>query len=124
MKVTSREELCFAAGIIRAAQLCAGEAVKGMLDIADSSIGRVLEADGDAEARDERGRDAFNRKFFEKKMESRRLSILDIARSTGVSGGTIAHILTGRKQPSLALTVDIAKALGCTVDELVVKEAG
>jgi DNA-binding XRE family transcriptional regulator len=32
--------------------------------------------------------------------------------------------LTGRKVPSLVLAVDIARALGCTVDELIESEVG
>lgn len=65
-----------------------------------------------------------NRELLRKKMEEKHLSQQALGEMVGVSQQMIAHILTGRKQPSLALAVDLAAALGCTVDELVVKEVG
>ena len=39
----------------------------------------------------------------------------------GVSGGMIARIETGSKDPSIVLGEDIAKALGCTIIDLLSK---
>ena len=40
----------------------------------------------------------------------------------GTSQGMIGFILIGRKQPSLALAADIARVLGCTVDDLIIHD--
>lgn len=42
----------------------------------------------------------------------------DLARAVEVDKSMISKILKGRKQPSLSLANEIAKALGCTIDEL------
>ena len=42
-----------------------------------------------------------------------------LAKKFCVSEGAIRHILVGYKQPSLIMTVDIARMMGCSVDELV-----
>ena len=65
----------------------------------------------------------FNRLVARKKMEESDLSQQTLADKVGVSQGMIGLILTGRKQPSLALAADIARALGCTVDDLIMHEA-
>ena len=65
----------------------------------------------------------FNRLVPRKKMEEGDLSQQTLADKVGVSQGMIGLILTGRKQPSLALAADIARALGCTVDDLIMHEA-
>ena len=65
----------------------------------------------------------FNRLVARKKMEERDLSQQALGDKVGVSQGMIGLILTGRKQPSLALAADIARVLECTVDELIEHEA-
>ena len=65
-----------------------------------------------------------NRAVLKKKMEEKGLTQAALGEAIGATQAFIGFILSGRKQPSLALAVDLAAALGCTVDELVVKEAG
>lgn len=65
-----------------------------------------------------------NRAEVRKKMEEQKLSQQALADKVCVSQPMITQILTGRKRPSLELTVDIARALGCTVDELIESEVG
>ncbi|MBE6639688.1 MAG: helix-turn-helix transcriptional regulator [Ruminococcaceae bacterium] len=64
----------------------------------------------------------FNRKKLTDFMKKQGVSASELARRFGVTEGAIRHITTGLKQPSLAMTVDIAKWMGCTVDELCKKE--
>lgn len=64
----------------------------------------------------------FNRMAARKKMEEKDLSQQALGDQVGVSQGMIGLILTGRKQPSLALAADIARVLECTVDELIEHE--
>ena len=52
-------------------------------------------------------------KMTEKKMTQKMLGD-----RVGVSQQMITRIVTGSKQPSLALAKEIANVLGCTVDEL------
>ena len=63
-----------------------------------------------------------NRAVLKKKMEERGLTQAALGEAVGATQAFIGFILTGRKQPSLALAVDIARALGCTVDELIEHE--
>lgn len=42
----------------------------------------------------------------------------ELARTLGVSEGAIRHIIVGIKQPSLYMTCEIAKMMGCSVEEL------
>jgi transcriptional regulator with XRE-family HTH domain len=65
-----------------------------------------------------------NRGKVRKKMEEQNISHQALADKVGVSQPMITQILTGRKVPSLVLAVDIARALGCTVDELIESEVG
>lgn len=44
-----------------------------------------------------------------------------LAKELNVSEGAIRHIVTGIKQPSLAMTCQFAEMMNCTVDELVIK---
>lgn len=42
----------------------------------------------------------------------------DLARESGVTVNTIARYESGRNMPSLDVAVKMARALGCSVDEL------
>ncbi len=42
----------------------------------------------------------------------------DLARESGVAANTIARYESGRNMPSLDVAVKMARALGCSVDEL------
>lgn len=64
----------------------------------------------------------FNRMAARKKMEEKDLSQQALGDKVGVSQGMIGLILIGRKQPSLALAADIARVLGCTVDDLIMHD--
>lgn len=50
--------------------------------------------------------------------ESKGISTHKLAKLVDVTQPMITHIERGRKIPSLSLAVDIAQALGCTLDEL------
>ena len=60
-----------------------------------------------------------NRSVMKQKMQDKGISQCALADAVGVAQPMIAQILVGRKQPSLGLAASIAKALGCTLDELV-----
>ncbi|MBQ8399065.1 MAG: helix-turn-helix transcriptional regulator [Clostridia bacterium] len=64
----------------------------------------------------------FDRKKLSDFMKKQELCASELARRLYVSEGAVRHILTGLKQPSLAMTVQLAEMMGCTVDELLVKE--
>ena len=64
----------------------------------------------------------FNRKKLSEYMKENGISNVAMAKTLGVSEGAVRHLLVGIKQPSLAMTVEFAKMMGCTVDELVVEE--
>ena len=64
----------------------------------------------------------FNRKKFQNYLEKNKISYSELARKFGVSEGTIRHIAVGIKQPSLAMTCDIADLMGCNVDDLLEKK--
>lgn len=65
-----------------------------------------------------------NRAELRRKMEASGTTQAALGEAVGVSQQMIAHILTGRKHPTLELAVSIARALGCTVDELIQSEEG
>ena len=65
-----------------------------------------------------------NRAELRRKMEEAGLSQAALGEAVGVSQQMIAHILMGRKRPTLELAVGMARALGCTVDELLESEVG
>lgn len=64
----------------------------------------------------------FNREKLRCFLDEQRMTNTALANYLGVTEGMVRHILCGLKQPSLAMTVEIARLIGCTVDELVVKE--
>ncbi len=51
--------------------------------------------------------------------ESRGLTQLELGNQAGVTDAMICYIEAGMRVPSLVTTIAIAKALGCTVDDLV-----
>lgn len=65
-----------------------------------------------------------NRAVLRQKLEEKGVSQAALGEAVGVSQQMVAHILTGRKRPTLELAVGIARALGCTVDELLESEVG
>ena len=64
----------------------------------------------------------FNRKKLKDYMKKQGITQSQMARDLAVSESAIRHIVTGLKQPSLAMTVVFAKMIGCTVDDLIIKE--
>ena len=60
----------------------------------------------------------FNGKKLEGYMKEKGITNVALAKQLGVSEGAVRHILVGIKQPSLAMAVELAKMMGCTVDEL------
>lgn len=65
----------------------------------------------------------FKREKLQKYMKESGKGASALAREFGVTEGAIRHIVSGIKQPSLAMTVQLADMMGCSVDELCVKEA-
>ena len=63
----------------------------------------------------------FNRKKLSEYMKENDISNVAMAKTLGVSEGAVRHLLVGVKQPSLAMAVEFAKMMGCTVDELIVE---
>lgn len=47
------------------------------------------------------------------------MSQADLAQSSAVSRISIARYESGRREPTLAIAVKLADALGCTIDELI-----
>ena len=60
----------------------------------------------------------FNGKKLEGYMKEHGITNVALAKQLGVSEGAVRHILVGIKQPSLAMAVELAGMMGCTVDEL------
>lgn len=63
----------------------------------------------------------FDGKKLAKYMKEHGVSNVSLAKKFGVSEGAIRHILVGLKQPSFIMAVEIAKMMGCKVDELVIE---
>lgn len=63
-----------------------------------------------------------DRAILRQKMGEANLSQAALGEKVGVSQQMIAHILMGRKRPTLELAVAMARALGCTVDEIIESE--
>lgn len=66
----------------------------------------------------------FDGKKVSSYMKENNITNVALAKRFGVSEGAVRHILVGIKQPSLAMACDIASMMGCTVDELVIKDVG
>lgn len=64
----------------------------------------------------------FNREKLKRFLADQGISQAGLARELLVSESAIRNILTGIKQPSLAMTVEISKKMECTVDDLIIAE--
>ena len=64
----------------------------------------------------------FNGKKLFDFMKKKGMTNVALAKLLGVSEGAVRHIIVGIKQPSLAMANEIAQMMGCTVDELIVKD--
>jgi transcriptional regulator with XRE-family HTH domain len=54
--------------------------------------------------------------------EKRGLTLCELAQMVGVTPGAVSHWETGRRKIGLDDAAKIARALGCTVDDLLVEE--
>lgn len=63
----------------------------------------------------------FNGKKLAEYMKGHGVTNVALAKKFGVSEGAIRHILVGLKQPSFIMAVEIAKMMGCKVDDLVIE---
>ena len=63
----------------------------------------------------------FNGKKLEKYLKQNKITNVALAKQLGVSEGAVRHIIIGIKQPSLAMANEIARMMGCTVDDLIIK---
>lgn len=63
----------------------------------------------------------FNGKKLGDYMKENRITNVALAKTLGVSEGAVRHIIVGIKQPSLAMAGELARMMGCTVDELLIK---
>ena len=52
-------------------------------------------------------------------LEENGISQNAFAKKLGCSEGAVRHIIIGIKQPSLAMVTDIARMMGCKIDDLV-----
>lgn len=64
----------------------------------------------------------FNGKKLEKYLKENKITNVALAKMLGVSEGAVRHIIVGIKQPSLAMATELARMMGVTVDELLVKD--
>ncbi|MBR2907000.1 MAG: helix-turn-helix transcriptional regulator [Clostridia bacterium] len=65
----------------------------------------------------------FNGKKYRELMDQHGLSEVDVGEHIGYTSVMVNHIIHGRRRPSLEQAVGMAELVGCTVDELIVKEA-
>lgn len=63
----------------------------------------------------------FNGKKLGEYMKKQGITNVALAKTLGVSEGAVRHIIVGIKQPSLAMADELARMMGCTVDELLIK---
>ena len=63
----------------------------------------------------------FNGKKLGEYMKEKGITNVALAKTLGVSEGAVRHIIVGIKQPSLAMAGELARMMGCTVDELLIK---
>lgn len=61
----------------------------------------------------------FNGKKLEEFMKENGITNVALAKQLGVSEGAVRHIIVGIKQPSLYMATELAKMMGCSVDELI-----
>lgn len=55
-------------------------------------------------------------------MNKKKITHKELARHVGVSTVSIYNWISGNRQPRIADLVRVANTLGCTVDELLIKE--
>ena len=65
----------------------------------------------------------FNGKKYRELMDQHGLSERDVAEHIGYTPALVHFFIVGTRKPSLEQAVGMAGLVGCTVDELVVKEA-
>ncbi len=61
----------------------------------------------------------FNGEKLKNYLKENGISQLAFAKKLGCSEGAVRHIIVGLKQPSLAMVTDIARVMGCRIDDLV-----
>lgn len=61
----------------------------------------------------------FNGEKLKNYLKEQGISQLAFAKKLGCSEGAVRHIIIGMKQPSLAMVTDIARVMGCKIDDLV-----
>ena len=61
----------------------------------------------------------FNGEKLKNYLKENGISQLAFAKKLGCSEGAVRHIIIGMKQPSLAMVTDIARVMGCKIDDLV-----
>ena len=61
----------------------------------------------------------FNGEKLKNYLKENGISQLAFAKQLGCSEGAVRHIIVGMKQPSLAMVTDIARVMGCKIDDLV-----
>ncbi len=61
----------------------------------------------------------FNGEKLKNYLKENGISQLAFAKKLGCSEGAVRHIIVGMKQPSLAMVTDIARVMGCKIDDLV-----
>lgn len=61
----------------------------------------------------------FDGKKLAEFLKERGISQNAFAKQLGCSEGAVRHIIVGMKQPSLAMVTDIARVMGCKIDDLV-----
>ena len=62
----------------------------------------------------------FNGKKLKEYLKETGMSQLGLAKRLGCSEGAVRHIIIGLKQPSLAMLTEIARLMGCKLDDLVI----
>ena len=63
----------------------------------------------------------FNGKKLSEYLKAQGISQSALAKRLGCSEGAVRHIIVGMKQPSLAMLTEIARMMGCKLDELVIQ---
>ena len=61
----------------------------------------------------------FNGKKLGEYLKEQGISQNALAKRLGCSEGAVRHIIVGLKQPSLAMLTEIARMMGCKLDDLV-----
>lgn len=64
----------------------------------------------------------FNGKKLAEFMKEHEITNVALAKKLGVSEGAVRHIIVGIKQPSLYMAKELAKMMGCSIDELIEHE--